>query len=59
MICVEGFTSLLAREELEGRLHGVALCRNASSITNFLFADDSLTFCQANKDEVQVVSDTL
>ena len=52
LLCVEGFTSLLAREELEGRLHGVALCKNATSITNLLFADDSLIFCQANKDEV-------
>ena len=59
LLCAEGFTSLLAREKLEGRLHGVALCKNAPSISNLLFADDSLIFCQANKDEVQVVSDTL
>ena len=59
MYCAEGFTSLLAKAELDGRLHGVAVCRNASCITNLLFADDSLIFCQANNDEVQVVSDTL
>ena len=59
LICAEGFTSLLAREEFEGRLHGVALCQNAPSISNLLFADDSLIFFQANKDVVQVVSDTL
>ncbi|XP_065619755.1 uncharacterized protein LOC136063373 [Quercus suber] len=53
------FTSLLAKAEIEGSLHGVALCRSAPPITNFLFVDDSLIFCQANKDEVQVVSDTL
>ena len=59
LICAEGFTSLLVRAEIKGRLHGVALCRSAPSITNLLFVDDSLIFCQANKDEVQVVSDTL
>ena len=53
------FTSLLAKAELDGRLHGVAVCRNAPCITNLFFADNSLIFCQANKDEVQVVSDTL
>ena len=62
LICAEGFTSLLAKTEIEMRLHGVAVCRSAPSapsITNLLLANDSLIFCQANKDEVQVVSDTL
>ena len=59
LICAEGFTLLLAKAKFEGRLHGVAMCRSAPSITNLLFANDSLIFCQTNKDEVQVVSDTL
>ena len=33
--------------------------RNAPCITNLLFPNDSFIFCQANNDEVQVVSDTL
>ena len=52
LICAEGFTSLLAKAELDGRLLGVAICSNASYLTNLLFTDDSLIFCQANKDEV-------
>ena len=57
LICAEGFTSLLAKAEMEGRLHGVAVCRSAPSIINLLFVDDSFIFCRANKDEEQVVSD--
>ena len=59
LIWAEGFTSLLDKAELDGKLHGVVVCKNAPRITNLLFADDSLIFCQANKDEVQVVSNTL
>jgi len=58
-ICTEGFTSPLVKAELDGRLHRATVYRNAPRITNLLFADDSLIFCQANNDEVQVVSDTL
>ena len=37
----------------------MAVCRCAPSVTNLLFADDFLIFCQANKNEVHVVFDTL
>ena len=59
LLCAEGFMSLLAKAKSKGRLHGVAVRKRAPSVTNLLFDDDSLIFCQANKNEVQVVFDTL
>ena len=58
LLCAEGFTSLLSKAEYEGRLHGVQICRRGPSISNLLFANDSLIFCQANQEEVQVISNT-
>ena len=48
LLCAEGFTSLLAKAELEGRIHGVSICRRAPTIFNLLFADDSLLLCRGN-----------
>ena len=48
LLCAKGFTSLLAKAELEGRIHGVSICRRAPTISNLLFADDSLLFCRGN-----------
>ena len=59
LLCAEGFTSLLAKAEMENRIHGVSICRRAPSITHLLFADDSLLFCQSKQEEVQVIMDTL
>ena len=59
LLCAEEFTSLLSKAEAEGRLHGVQICRRAHCISNLLFADDSLIFCQANQEEVLLISDTL
>ena len=59
LLCAEGFSSLLAKIEGEGRIHGVSICRRAPSISHLLFVDDSLLFCQANQEEVQDISKVL
>ena len=59
LLCVEGFTSLLQKAELEGRIHGVSICRRAPKISHLLFADDSLLFCQAIERETQETLDVL
>ena len=52
LLCVEGFTSLLAKAELDGIIKGVSICRRAPRISNLLFANDSQLFCQATQTEV-------
>ncbi|XP_050290228.1 uncharacterized mitochondrial protein AtMg01250-like [Quercus robur] len=59
LLCTEGFTSLLAKAELEGMIHGVSVCRRAPKISNLLFADNSLLFYWATQMEVQVVTEIL
>ena len=59
LLCAEEFFSMLANAQDEGRVHGVAICRRAPCISHLLFADDSLLFCRANQEEVQVISDVL
>ena len=49
LLCAERFTALLAKVELKGRINGVSICRRAPKVTNLLFADDSLLFCQATQ----------
>ena len=50
---------MLAREEENGRIHGVSISRYAPTISHLLFADDSLLFCQNKQEEVQVISDVI
>jgi hypothetical protein len=44
LLCVEGLSSLLLHEEEVGGIDGVRVCRNASSVSHLLFADDSLIY---------------
>ena len=59
LLCAEGFTALLAKAELEGRIRGVSICRGAPRVTNLLFVDDSLLFCQATPQERELVAEIL
>ena len=59
LLCAEGFTSLMARAEGEGQIHEVSICRSAPRISHLLFANDSLVFCQASREEVKVVKEML
>ena len=59
LLCAKGFTSLLAKAELEGRINGVPICQRAPKISNLLFTDDSLLFCQATHSEVEVIIEIL
>lgn len=59
LLCAKEFTSLLAKAELEGRIHGVSICRRALTISHLLFADNSLLFCKASQKEVQVINGIL
>ncbi|XP_065629141.1 secreted RxLR effector protein 78-like [Quercus suber] len=59
LLCAEGFTALLAKAELDRRITGVSICRGAPRVTNLLFANDSLLFCQATPKEGEAVAEIL
>ena len=45
LLCVEGFTSLLEKAELDGHIRGAFICQRTPRISNLMFADDSIIFC--------------
>ena len=59
LLCVEGFTSLLAKAGNDGKIHGASICRGAPKVSNLLFTDDSLLFCRATQNEVEVILEVL
>jgi len=59
LLCVEGFTFVLAKAENDRRIDGVSICRGAPRVSNLLFADDSLLFSQITQNEVVTISETL
>ncbi|XP_060671343.1 uncharacterized protein LOC132803112 [Ziziphus jujuba] len=55
IILMELLSKMLLKWERDGKINGVKLGRQASSIIHLLFADDLLIFCRANMDEVKNV----
>ena len=48
LLCTEGLTALLANAEERGSISGIKVSREAPSVSNLLFADDSLILMRAN-----------
>ena len=59
LMCAMGLQSLLQKAELEGQIHGVAICCNGPKLTHLFFADDSLLFCKATTQECEKVMEIL
>ena len=59
LLFVEGHTALLKKAESKGRIKEVSICRRAPKVTNLMFADDSLLFCQATRAEGETLGKVL
>ena len=51
LFCEEGLSSLLQQATLTDTLHGVAACPQGPRISHLFFANDSIIFCQAIREE--------
>ncbi|KAL0417527.1 UNVERIFIED_CONTAM: putative mitochondrial protein [Sesamum radiatum] len=59
LLCTEAFSALLQRAARDGRLQGVAVCRQAPRVSHLLFADDTLIFCQATVEAALCILEVL
>lgn len=55
IMCVEGLSSIIRRNEEAGLLHGCRIATGAPVISHLLFADDCYLFFKANKVEANVM----
>ncbi|KAL0355322.1 UNVERIFIED_CONTAM: putative mitochondrial protein [Sesamum radiatum] len=54
LFCTEAFSGMIRQAE-EGAIHGVRVCRNGPRVTHLLFADDTLIFCDANCESLELI----
>jgi hypothetical protein len=52
IICADVFSSMITSKQSQSLFHGIAIAQNAPKVTHLFFADDSIIFCKANKEEV-------
>lgn len=59
ILCAEGLSAMLRRNEEMGLIHGCSVARGAPPISHLLFADDCYFFFRANKTEASVMKNIL
>lgn len=55
IMCAEGLSSIIRRNESAGLIHGCTIARGAPTISHLLFADDCYFFFRANGGEARVM----
>lgn len=55
IICAEGLSALIRRNEARKLMTVIKVCNHAPSITHIVFADDYYLYCKANEEEAQSV----
>ena len=51
LLCAEGLSAMLRKNENGGIPRGIAVCRRAPLVSHLLFMDDCIVFCNASKEE--------
>ncbi|KAL8103570.1 hypothetical protein AgCh_027952 [Apium graveolens] len=59
ILCVEGLSAIMRRNEEAGLIHGCTIARGAPTISHLLFADDSYFFFKATTAEANVMKNIL
>ncbi|BBN69405.1 RNA-directed DNA polymerase reverse transcriptase [Prunus dulcis] len=59
LLCAEGLSALIAKQEREGCFRGISLCRGPPSVNHLLFADDGFIFARATVDDCHTIRDIL
>lgn len=59
VLCTEGLSHLLLREELKGKLTGILFFISGPSINHLLFADDTFFMCKAEASECSALKEIL
>ncbi|XP_074374021.1 uncharacterized protein LOC141714399 [Apium graveolens] len=55
IMCAEGLSAIIRRNEEAGMIHGCRVARGAPRISHLLFADDCYLFFKATKTEAQIM----